>query len=61
MEFIRENLRELVADTRGVTAVEYGLLAASIAGGIVVAVTSVATNLSTRSNNIGTAAGSVTF
>lgn len=61
MEFIRENLRELVADTRGVMAVEYGLLAASIAGGIVVAVTSVATNLSTRSNNIGTAAGSVTF
>jgi pilus assembly protein Flp/PilA len=35
MELIRKNLRELMTDTRGVTAVEYGLMAALIATALV--------------------------
>ena len=44
----------LKSDRRAVTALEYGLIAALIAGVIITAVSSVGTNLSTMFNNIGT-------
>jgi pilus assembly protein Flp/PilA len=47
---------QLKTDRRAVTALEYGLIAALIAGVIVVAVTLVGTNLTTTFNGI---AGSV--
>ena len=40
-------------DTRGVTALEYGLIAALIAGVIIVGVTLVGTNLEATFNTLG--------
>jgi len=42
-------------DERGVTAIEYGLIATLIAVAIITAVTSVGTNLSTKFGAIATA------
>lgn len=47
-------LRMLRRDTSGVTAIEYGLIAALIAVVIIVAVTLVGTNLSSTFNTIAT-------
>jgi pilus assembly protein Flp/PilA len=46
-----------VKSQRGVTAIEYGLLASLIALAIIVAVTLVGTNLDTVFNNIATKLG----
>jgi pilus assembly protein Flp/PilA len=43
---------QLQADRRGVTALEYGLIAALIAGVIVTAVTLVGTNLTSTFNSL---------
>ena len=45
-------IRKFVADESGVTAIEYGLIAALIAVVVIGAVTAVGTNLSTKFNNI---------
>jgi pilus assembly protein Flp/PilA len=44
-----------IGDQSGVTAIEYGLIAALIAVVIIVAVTAVGTNLSATFTSIGTA------
>jgi pilus assembly protein Flp/PilA len=49
------NLSALAKDERGVTALEYGLIAALIAVAIVTSVTALATKLSTTFNSIATA------
>ena len=54
-----EKIRRFLKDEEGVTAIEYGLIAALIAVTIVVAVTAVGTNLNTTfttvSNKLATA------
>lgn len=47
-------LMQLRTDRRAVTALEYGLIAALIAGVIVLGVTAVGTGLSTEFTNIAT-------
>ncbi len=49
-----ESLKRFLKDEEGVTAVEYGLIAALIALVIIVAVALVGTNLSTAFNNVAT-------
>lgn len=49
--------RRFSSDTRGATAVEYGLLAAMIALGIIVATRSVGTQIGSTLNTTGTAMG----
>ncbi len=54
-------IRKFKANESGVTAIEYGLIAALIAIVIIVAVTAIGTSLSTKFNSIATqvsAAGS---
>jgi pilus assembly protein Flp/PilA len=53
-----ENLVKFVKDEEGVTAIEYGLIAALIALVIIVAVALVGTNLRTAFNNVATHLGS---
>ena len=48
--------RRFLADERGATAIEYGLIAALIAVVIIGAVTSVGTNLKATFNKVGNAA-----
>ena len=48
--------RRFVADERGATAIEYGLIAALIAVVIIGAVTSVGTNLKSTFNKVSNAA-----
>jgi pilus assembly protein Flp/PilA len=50
--FLRTWLR-LKTDRRGVTALEYGLIAALIAGVIITAVATLGTNISTTFTNLG--------
>ena len=51
---VAQKLRQLLSsDRRGVTALEYGLIAAVIGAVIVVSVGSLGTNLGTLFNNIG--------
>ncbi|WP_426088927.1 Flp family type IVb pilin [Janthinobacterium sp. PSPC1-1] len=45
-------IKNFIAEEDGVTAIEYGLIAALIAAVIVVSVTSIGTNLSTVFTNI---------
>ncbi len=45
--------RKLAGDRKGVTAVEYGVIAALIIVVCIVAITTVGTNLSTTFNSIG--------
>ncbi|MBW1917440.1 MAG: Flp family type IVb pilin [Deltaproteobacteria bacterium] len=47
-----ERIKKFFKDESGVTAIEYGLIAALIAVGIITAVTLVGTNLNTVFNNI---------
>jgi len=46
-------VKTFIADENGVTAIEYGLIAALIGVGIAAASTSLGTKLSTMFNNIG--------
>ncbi len=52
MKFLAKKVQAFFADEQGVTAVEYGLMAALIAGVIVVAVALVGTNLTAIFNFI---------
>ena len=53
MRIIRNMLnRRPIAETAGVTAIEYGLIAALIAVGIITAITLVGTNLASTFNAI---------
>ncbi|MBE9487425.1 MAG: Flp family type IVb pilin [Chloroflexi bacterium] len=47
-----EWLKRFIQDEEGVTAIEYGLIAALIAVGIIVAVTAVGTGLKTTFNTV---------
>jgi pilus assembly protein Flp/PilA len=49
---LRNNLRALIKDERGVTAMEYGLIAALIAVVIIGSVTTLGTNLSSTFSTI---------
>jgi pilus assembly protein Flp/PilA len=60
MELIRKNLMALKNDTRGVTALEYGLIAALIAGVIVAVVTGLGSKLNTALGNLNTAIANAT-
>ena len=53
MDVIRKNVRELLADTRGVTAVEYGIIAALMSVALVTAVGFLTGGLTTAFTNIG--------
>ena len=53
-EHILTAFAALKADRRGVTAIEYGMIAALIAVVIVTAVTTVGTNLKSVFTNVGT-------
>ena len=56
MEIILDQfIRKFLADERGATAIEYGLIAALIAVVVIGAVTAVGTNLRTKFNNISNA------
>jgi pilus assembly protein Flp/PilA len=57
MSTFRSNLRALMADERGVTALEYGLIAGLIAVVIVGSVTALGTQLATTFSTITTALG----
>ena len=48
-------LARFVADQRGATSIEYGLIAALVAVVIITAVTTLGTNLRTKFTTIGTA------
>jgi pilus assembly protein Flp/PilA len=50
--------RRLRRDRRGVTALEYGLIAALIAVAIIVSVRLLGTNISAKFNDVATAIGS---
>ena len=52
---MRHLFHRFIDDHSGVTAIEYGLIAALIAVVIIVAVTAVGTNLSATFTSIGTA------
>jgi pilus assembly protein Flp/PilA len=49
-----ERIRKFFRDEEGVTAVEYGLIAALIALVIIISVALVGTNLNTAFNNVAT-------
>jgi pilus assembly protein Flp/PilA len=49
-----KNVRRLFADKKGVTAIEYGLIAGAIGVAIIVAVTTVGTDLNTLFGTVGT-------
>jgi pilus assembly protein Flp/PilA len=51
---MRAIVRQLFRDESGVTAIEYGMIAALIAVAIIVIVGSLGTSLSTTFNNINT-------
>ena len=55
MYSVLNNIRELINDKRGVTALEYGLIAALIAVGIIGSVTALGTALTNQFNNIAAA------
>jgi pilus assembly protein Flp/PilA len=57
MSTFRNNLRALMTDERGVTALEYGLIAGLIAVVIVGSVTALGTQLATTFSAITTALG----
>lgn len=52
LQFLK-NLVELKRDEKGVTALEYALIAALIGGVIVTTVTTFGSNLTTAFNNVG--------
>ncbi|CAJ0795019.1 hypothetical protein LMG7141_03031 [Ralstonia condita] len=55
MNHLATTFKKFVRDEDGVTAIEYGLIAALIAVVIIASVKAVGTNLSTVFNNIATA------
>ncbi len=55
MSGIMNSLAKLKSDTRAVTAMEYGMIAALIAVVIVTAVTTIGTKLNTAFTSIGSA------
>ena len=54
MENLKKKLMQFLKDEEGVTAIEYGLIAALIAIAIIVAVTLVGTNLNGLFNRVAT-------
>jgi pilus assembly protein Flp/PilA len=54
MNYLHLKIKEFLLDERGATAVEYGLMAALIAGVIITAVTTVGTDLNSVFTKIGT-------
>jgi pilus assembly protein Flp/PilA len=60
VERAKAELARLGTDRKGVTALEYGLIAGLIAAVIVGAVTTLGTNINGVFNNIATAMGKVT-
>ena len=54
MENLKKKLMQFLKDEEGVTAIEYGLIAALIAIAIIVAVTLVGTNLNGPFNRVAT-------
>jgi pilus assembly protein Flp/PilA len=50
-----KNFRKLFADTKGATAIEYGLIAALIAVAAITAMTSLGTQIGKTMNNTSTA------
>jgi pilus assembly protein Flp/PilA len=48
------NLRRLIADRKGATAIEYGLIAALIAVAAITAMSGVGTSLNTTFTNVST-------
>jgi pilus assembly protein Flp/PilA len=59
MTKIVQDVKQFLNDEEGVTAIEYGLIAALIAVAIIVAVRLVGTNLNTVFGNISTALAGV--
>ena len=57
-DYVRQMWRALRSDERGVTAMEYGLIAALIAVVIIAALTTIGTSLSAKFQSIATALGS---
>jgi len=53
MQSIIKHTKAFIHDEDGVTAIEYGLMAALIAGVIIVAVTAIGTNLTTLFTTLG--------
>ena len=51
------NIRKFLRDTKGATAIEYGLIAALIAVAAVTAMGSLGNKLATTFNNVGTQMG----
>jgi len=54
-------VKTFLADENGVTAIEYGLIAALVGVGIAVAAKGLGTNLSTLFDNIGSSLAGVTM
>jgi pilus assembly protein Flp/PilA len=52
-----KSIKRFLVEESGATAVEYGLMVALIAGVIILAVTTLGTNLSTLFDNVGTRIG----
>ena len=48
-----DSIKNFIADEEGVTAIEYGLLAALVAVAIIAGATLLGTNLNTLFNNLG--------
>ncbi len=57
LQYLRVYLRKLITNEKGASAVEYGLLVALIAVAIIVAVTTLGTNLASRFTTVGEAIG----
>ena len=51
------NIRKLINDESGATAIEYGLIAALVAVALITALTNMGTGLSTKFNTITTSLG----
>jgi pilus assembly protein Flp/PilA len=57
MKMLTAKVKSFFSDEDGVTAIEYGLIAALIAVVIITAVTLIGTNLDTKFTAVGTALG----
>jgi pilus assembly protein Flp/PilA len=60
LQYIVSMLKQIRKDPRGVTALEYGLIAAGVACAIITAVTTLGTDLSSKFAAIATAIGTGT-
>ena len=52
-EIYMQQIRKIIKDTKGATAIEYGLIAALIAVAAITAMSSLGTKLQTTFNNVG--------